>query len=196
MSANSWDDYAEGWDSNSDVVTYAERALQALNEAIDCTDARILDFGCGTGLLTERLSARAGSIVALDPSEKMISVLNAKQLDNVATIQSELTRELIERNEHLQTRFDVIVASSALAFVPDYRETLQLLTELLTDNGRLVQWDWLKEADDGGSGFSREDIANAFGQAGLADIRVTVPFSLDAGGGSMDVVMGIGTKTR
>ncbi|UHQ54961.1 class I SAM-dependent DNA methyltransferase [Microbulbifer sp. YPW16] len=194
MSANSWDDYAEGWDSNSDVVTYSERAFQSLADTIDFKGARILDFGCGTGLLTERLSAQAGSIIALDPSEKMISVLNAKQLDNVITIQSELTEELIKQNKHLQAGFDLIVASSALAFVPDYLETLRLLTQLLNENGQLVQWDWLKEAGDAGSGFSRDEIAHTFREAGLSGIRVSVPFSMDAGEGSMDVVMGVGSR--
>ncbi|SHE91920.1 Methyltransferase domain-containing protein [Microbulbifer donghaiensis] len=196
MSNNTWDDYAEGWDSNSDVITYAERAFQSLTDAIDCKGARILDFGCGTGLLTEKLSAQASTIVALDPSAKMISVLNDKHLQNVITIQSELTQGLLDQNKHLQTRFDLIVASSALAFVPDYKKTLLLLKQLLTENGRLVQWDWLKKNADAGMGFTGEEIANAFREAGLADIQVSVPFSMRADGNSMEVVMGIATNTR
>lgn len=194
MSENSWDDHAESWDSNRDVITYSERAFQSLADAIDWSGARILDFGCGTGLLTEKLSAQASTIVALDPSAKMISVLNDKQLQNVVTIQSELTGQLIDQNEHFQTPFDLIVASSALGFVPDYRETLLLLKQQLKVNGRLVQWDWLKENDAPGVGFSAEEIAEAFKAAGLEDIQVTVPFSLGTGDSVMEVVMGTGTN--
>lgn len=196
MSNNTWDDYAEGWDSNPEVITYSNRAFQSLTDAIDCSDARILDFGCGTGLLTEKLSTQASAVVAIDPAAKMISVLNDKQLQNVVTIQAELTQQLIDHNKHLQTRFDLIVASSALAFVRDYKQTLLLLKQLLTDNGRLVQWDWLRENGDDGIGFTREDIANTFQDIGFADIQVTTPFSLGTGENSMEVVMGIATNTR
>ena len=193
MTDNSWDSYAEGWDSNSDVISYSERAFRSLTDTLNCEGARILDFGCGTGLLTERLTPLASSIVALDPSGKMLAVLEAKQLDNVTTIQASLTRELIDQNRQLQGRFDLIVASSALAFVPNYRETVRLLAELLNRGGRLVQWDWLKEENGEDTGFTREDITAAFRDAGLSDIRVTIPFSMETGEDRMDVVMGTGT---
>ncbi|WP_237057543.1 class I SAM-dependent DNA methyltransferase [Microbulbifer sediminum] len=194
MTDNSWDSYAEGWDSNSDVITYSERAFRSLTETLDCKCARILDFGSGTGLLTERLSPLASSIVALDPSEKMLAVLDAKQLGNVTTIQSSLTRELVDESRQLQEGFDLIVASSALAFVPDYRDTIRLLAKLLNRNGRLVQWDWLKEDSGEDTGFTREGIAAAFRDAGLSHIQVTVPFSIGTGENQMDVVMGTGTN--
>ncbi|SDJ61975.1 class I SAM-dependent DNA methyltransferase [Microbulbifer yueqingensis] len=194
MTDNSWDSYAEGWDSNSDVITYSERAFRSLAETLDCKGARILDFGCGTGLLTERLAPLASSIVALDPSGKMLAVLDAKQLGNVTTIQSSLTRELVDQNRQLQEGFDLIVASSALAFVPDYTDTVRLLAKLLNRNGRLVQWDWLKEDSGEDTGFTREDIAAAFRDAGLSDIQVTVPFFMGTGENQLDVVMGTGTK--
>ena len=193
MTDSSWDSYAEGWDNNSDVISYSERAFRSLTETLDCQGARILDFGCGTGLLTERLSPLAGSIVALDPSAKMLAVLEAKQLGNVTTIQSSLTRELVDQHSQLQGGFDLIVASSALAFVPNYRDTVRLLAELLNRGGRLVQWDWLKEDGGEGTGFTCEDITAAFRDAGLSDIQVTVPFSMGTGENRMDVVMGTGT---
>ncbi|GAA5523706.1 ubiquinone biosynthesis O-methyltransferase, mitochondrial [Microbulbifer aestuariivivens] len=196
MSDDNWDDYAEGWDSNPAAITYAQQAFQSLGEAIDYSGARILDFGCGTGLLTERLSAQSGAIVALDPSAKMLSVLAGKQLPNVDTIHSELTRKLIERNTHLQTPFDLIVASSALAFVPEYPQTLLLLRQLLKKGGTLVQWDWLKPAGDNGIGFTPEDIAGGFSDAGLAVVQVNQAFALDTGDERREVVMGIATNTR
>lgn len=38
----------------------------------------VLDFGCGTELLTDYLSKEASQIVAVDSGEKMIAVLNGK----------------------------------------------------------------------------------------------------------------------
>ena len=120
MSEN-WDDYADGWDSNEAVNSYCLKAYESLLNTVELQGRKVLDFGCGTGLLTEKISNQASSVVAIDPSEKMISVLADKCLGNVVTIQSELTHNLIDTDENLRSGFDIIVASSALAFVPDYQ---------------------------------------------------------------------------
>lgn len=53
---NSWDEYADGWDSNPAVIAYAYKAFHAMRNTLNPDGWRILDFGCGSGLLTERLS--------------------------------------------------------------------------------------------------------------------------------------------
>ena len=192
MNEESWDDYAEGWESNSDVIAYSENAFQSLVDVIDCRGIRVLDFGCGTGLLSEKLSRYAREVVAIDPSEKMISVLNRKQLSNVIAINAELTKNLIDENELFQSGFDLIVASSVLAFVPEYRSALLLLKSLLSEQGCLVQWDWLKENSDRGAGFTRDELKDSFGDIGFSDIQVMIPFAMKGENDSMSVVMGVG----
>lgn len=189
--SESWDDYADGWDSNKAVIIYSEKAYKSLLNIIDLEGSKVLDFGCGTGLLTERMSHQAGAIVAIDPSEKMISVLKGKCLNNVYTINAELTQKIIDENEALSSGFDIIVASSALAFVPDYQETLKLLQQLLKKGGILVQWDWLKENEEPGVGFSRESLELAFGHAGFSKYSTSVPFTIKSSDDDMEVVMGI-----
>ena len=78
-----WDDYADGWDDNPAVQAYARAAYASLapfeqGGQLTLDGARILDFGCGTGLLTEQLSQRAELVVAIDTSVAMINVLKAK----------------------------------------------------------------------------------------------------------------------
>lgn len=189
--SDSWDDYADGWDSNEAVVLYSNKAYESLLNIVNLDGLRVLDFGCGTGLLTNKIACKASSVVAIDPSEKMIDILNAKQLDNVVTIPKELSKNTIASNTQLQDGFDLIVASSALAFVPDYQETLGLLKTLLNQGGVLVQWDWLKEQDGEGSGFSQASIEVALKQAGFSEYSTSVPFSMEAGEDSMKVVMGV-----
>lgn len=189
--SDSWDDYADGWDSNEAVVLYSNKAYESLLNIVNLDGLRVLDFGCGTGLLTEKIACKASSVVAIDPSEKMIEVLNAKQLDNVVTIPKELSKNTIASNAQLQGGFDLIVASSALAFVPDYQETLNLLKTLLKKDGVLIQWDWLKESEGPGNGFSRELVESALAKAGFSEFSTSVPFSMEAGNDSMSVVMGV-----
>lgn len=189
--SDSWDEYADGWDSNAAVVAYADNAYQALINTTELNDCRIFDFGCGTGLLAERMSQKANSVVALDPAQKMIAVLESKQLDKVFTIASELNQQVLEDNELLSAKFDVIVASSALAFVPDYVASLKLLKQLMNKGGCLVQLDWLKEESAQGYGFSEQQIISAMTEAGFEHCTTSVPFALPSEAGEMNVVMAV-----
>ena len=141
--SDSWDDSADTWDTNSDVIYYSDKAYASLIDSINIEGKRILDFGCGTGLLTERVSPLASSVVAIDTSSKMINVLKSKNLPNVTALPTPLTQEIIIKNSAFNKKFNIVVASSVLSFIPDYQSTLKLLKSLLVTDGTLVQWDWL-----------------------------------------------------
>ena len=190
--SDSWDEYAVDWDDDKDAITYSEKAYQSLVNVIQPKGLNILDFGCGTGLLTERLSPHANHITALDSSTKMISVLNDKKLPNVTTIAKPLSGNVITENEPLQVKFDLITASSVCGFLPEYEATLSLLKTLLVPGGNFVQWDWLSPENDSDFGLSIERVDAALKNAGFSNVSITQPFSLAGSGGSMPVLMGIG----
>ena len=193
--SESWDEYAEAWDDNADVILYSQKAYDTLCEAVDPEGLDILDFGCGTGQLTERLSPTANRILALDSSKKMICVLKNKQLSNVDTLACELTDETIKSNISLHSKFDLIVASSVCSFLPDYQGTLILLKTLLKPGGVFVQWDWLKTDADSDFGLTEEMIRTAFSNAGSGDSTITRAFSLESNEGTMPVLMGVAKNT-
>ncbi len=83
MTENEWDDFATEWDINEDVRKYSEKAfhswqLKVAPAVLELSDNRVLDFGCGTGLLSEKLAEICGQVVAIDSSPKMIEILNNK----------------------------------------------------------------------------------------------------------------------
>lgn len=190
MSEN-WDHYAEEWDSNEDVVSYSKKAYSTLCEIVTLEGLNILDFGCGTGLLTERMSPAANRILAIDSSERMISVLKNKQLDNVDTLAIDLSKATIEANELLHFEFDLVVTSSVCAFLSDYEGALGLLKTLLKPNGIFVQWDWLKLDEKSDFGMTRERIESAFNETGLEIESIAEAFSLESDGNLLKVLMGI-----
>ena len=51
---------------------------QMTRRVISVNEIRVLDFGCGTGLLTEKIAPLVNEIVAIDSSPKMIEVLRKK----------------------------------------------------------------------------------------------------------------------
>ncbi|MEF1187446.1 class I SAM-dependent methyltransferase, partial [Vibrio sinaloensis] len=79
--ATSWDDIAADWDKDKSTGEYANKAFESLSGIINIQGARVLDFGCGTGLLCQKLSPLAKEIVALDSSEAMIEQLDRKELE-------------------------------------------------------------------------------------------------------------------
>ncbi len=196
VTPNEWDDYATGWDSNDDVQTYAEKAFDSWARNVapllsGLFKSRVLDFGCGTGLLTEKLAPLCGHIVAVDISEKMIDVLRSKLIEagtnNVTALQIAINASTIEACPELSGKFDLIVASSVCSFLPDYEATLGNLSSVMNAGGCFVQWDWLAD-------MPAERIQGAFAASGLIAHGVEEVFAMESEGKSMPVVMGIGRK--
>ena len=188
--SDSWDDYAEGWDTDSDVIRFADEAFKSLSNIINLDNLRVLDFGCGTGLLTERLSSLVSSIVALDPSEKMITVLKTKHLPNVETILGYISRDFIKDHNEFSAKFDLVVASSVCGFLPNYEEILRLIKTLLTQNGPFVQWDWMSTGKDSDFGLSKQNISDSFRSVGLTVSEIILPFSFETEKGNAQIIMG------
>jgi 2-polyprenyl-3-methyl-5-hydroxy-6-metoxy-1,4-benzoquinol methylase len=192
--SDSWDDYADGWDSNPDVIEYSEKAFDSLSKFTSLEGLNVLDFGCGTGQLTEKIARVASSVVAIDSSSKMIEVLKNKNIHNVNSLSCEISRNSINNNPVFEADFDLIVASSVCAFVPDYEKTLSELKLLLKEGGTFVQWDWKRSNEEDDFGFTNEIIATAYSNVGLSLIRVTEEFSLTSEKGTMQVLMGIASN--
>lgn len=106
---DSWDDYAEGWDSNPDANIYSGKAFDCLVEVTKIEGAEVFDLGCGTGLLTEKIAPQAKSVVALDTSPKMIEVLKDKHLPNVTSICLSLSDLLLNDRHQYQSRFELVM---------------------------------------------------------------------------------------
>ena len=193
---DNWDDSADTWDTNDDVIYYSEKAYESLVKIINIDGQRILDFGCGTGLLSERMSPLASSVVAIDTSSKMVNVLKYKKLSNVTPLSTSLTQELISKNSVFAKKFNIVVASSVLSFVPDYESTLRLLKSALVTDGLLVQWDWLAQDSDPEFGLSENTIKNTLTDVGFSDIVLKKPFSISFEKGDSQVVMGIAKNAK
>ncbi|OBY26245.1 class I SAM-dependent DNA methyltransferase [Leisingera sp. JC1] len=194
--SSDWNDYADGWDGNSDVRLYADRAFAALDAYAGITgggwqDKRVLDFGCGTGLLSGKLAPHVQEVAAVDTSERMIAVLAGKALPNVRALHT----DILDGNgagEGL-TGFDLICASSVCSFLPDYPGAVAQLAGLLNSGGMFVQWDWLAR-DAGASGLTLQQVREGLHLAGLGGIRVEQVFDMGGGGQAMPVLMGTASR--
>ena len=199
--SETWDEYATTWDQGGPVV-YADAAVESLHRQaktlnLPLADTRVLDFGCGTGLLAERLASEGAHIVALDPSKGMIDRLQAKVddgLQNVTPILGVLDEQMLATPTFAQP-FDLVVASSVCAFVEDYPATVRRIASCLRNGGVFVQWDWLRDEDDEEPyGLTPESITQAHKQAGLQVLYVGEAFQAAFEGMTMAPLMGIGRR--
>jgi len=197
---DSWDACASFWDTDETVIEYSNKSFNSL---CDCGYIKsnendnkfqyIMDFGCGTGLLTEKLALKYpnATIIGLDISTLMINVLNHKNISNIQTISSELNKELINKHELLKNiKFDLIVCSSVLAFVPNYKDTIDCLYSILKTNGILYSWDW-EISETNKMGLQQSQVAESLSELNIpmTHIDYTRPFKMSMQGNESDVFM-------
>jgi ubiquinone/menaquinone biosynthesis C-methylase UbiE len=103
---------------------------------------RVLDVGCGTGRLAERLADAGGarSVVGIDFSAGMLAhaaerIAPLQALTNVAT---SLVRGDATRLPFADGSFDAAVSTEAFHWFPDQDAALRDLRRVLRPNGRLL----------------------------------------------------------
>jgi len=193
---DAWASEAAGWDTDPAVVAYADAAFASLREAVALSPTtRVLDFGCGTGLLTERLAPHVAKVVAVDASPAMIAVLKAKGLPTVRAGVARWSPDMLGSEPLVDDPFDLIVCSSVLAFVDDHPATVATLASLLAPGGHLVHWDWAFDPQaDEPFGLTPEAIDAALRGASLDVVSVGVGFDVPMGEQRMRPLMGVGRK--
>jgi SAM-dependent methyltransferase len=178
MASDTWDDYAADWDTDSNVQAYAALAFDSLHRKVfpllpNLQQARVLDFGCGTGLLTEKISPYCATVVAVDSSTEMIRALERKvdghQLGNVLPLVTEVTSTTIASGPGVLRDFTLAVASSVCGFLPDLSQSLRDIASIMKTGGLFVQWDWASE-------MPAQKIQDAYGEAGLRCLHIANEF--------------------
>ncbi len=190
----SWDEEAATWDKDPAVRAYAGAAFESLVAAagafsLKLTGARVCDFGCGTGLLTERLAERVARVDAVDSSGAMLAVLADKiERQRWADVRAHAALPADET-------YDLVVCSSVCAFLEDYPGTVEELVCRLRPGGAFVQWDWeLDPAAEEPFGLTRQVIHGCLEAAGLEVLTVDTGFSVPFEDQVMRPLMGLGRK--
>jgi len=192
--AHDWDEYAPNWEKDETTTAFAQNVFQQLQNLVSVEGKHVLDFGCGTGLLTQLISPLAKDIVALDGSEAMIEELDKKELDNVEPVVDHLSRGLVAQHPAFRKQFDVIVASSVCGYVPDLQEVADIIYSLLEDGGVFVHWDWLVDDNDPEFGLSQSDVEQTLNKSGFSSVETRIAFELNTPQGIKPVIMGVGQK--
>jgi len=176
-----FDKEAALWDEHPGRVKVAKDVAAAILRNITVTDdMHVLDFGCGTGLVTLQLQPLVKNIVGMDSSHGMLDILKNKidrlRLKNVAAKFLDL-----ESGGTLGGSYDLAVSSMTFHHIRDIPGLLLQLFSCLVPGGRLCMADL---DPDGGRfhennagvfhfGFDRNALRNLLLDAGFQDVRVS-----------------------
>lgn len=192
-----FDNASATWDEEPRRVKLAGELAAAIAAETGIGPAMdVLDYGCGTGLVTLRLRPSVRSITGADTSRGMLEVLREKcrmqGLSNVRTA-------LLEPGSGVASlgRFHLVVSCMTLHHVADVATLLRDLRTALLPGGTMAIADLDKE--DGSfhgdaipaahAGFDRAEMAGMFESAGFVDVRAltaAVVEKVSAGGGTRD----------
>lgn len=177
MGAEHFDERAATWDDDADKVRRAEEIARAVAAAVPTgAGTRLLEYGAGTGLVTQALLDRVGPVTLADNSSGMRTVLGRKVADGRLPADARVWDLDLEHQPVPDERFDLVVSSMVLHHVHDLDTVLTGLAALLEDGGRLCVADLDSEDGsfhahshdfDGHHGFDRAELARAVERAGL-----------------------------
>jgi 2-polyprenyl-6-hydroxyphenyl methylase/3-demethylubiquinone-9 3-methyltransferase len=130
---------SEWWDPDGELQTLHDinpTRLGYIEDHIDLTDKKILDVGCGGGLLTEALASKGGLVTGVDISEQLVKVADehAKQANLNITYSCKTVEDF--SSEHKNT-FDIITCMELLEHVPDTESIINACMHLIKPGGLL-----------------------------------------------------------
>jgi len=174
-----FDSEAAAWDEEPRRVQLAKDLFHAIHEEVVLTPAMdVLDFGCGTGLVTLPLAEHAGRVTGVDSSRGMLEVLHRKieanRIGNVTACRLDL-----ERGDVLEGHYDLVVTTMTLHHVQDIPPLLDQFVKILKPGGRVCIADLDSEngefhANPDGvfhNGFDRKALRDALSRAGFTGLR-------------------------
>ena len=178
---NRFDQAAATWDEEPRRLKLARDVAAAIARRVRLSrDLDVLDFGCGTGLLTLALQPLVRSVTGADTSSGMLEVLGGKlrerELTNVTTALMDPLAPLASG-----ARFHLIVSSMTLHHVADLAPLFRRFHDVLHPGGRVALADLDREdgsfhedpAEVYHLGFERSAVEALLTEAGLVDLAAT-----------------------
>ena len=128
------------WDPLGDMRTLHHMnplRLAYIDNAVRLAGKKVLDLGCGGGILSETMAAKGALVTGLDPSEKLIEI--ARQHSQQTGVNVEYVPGTAARfAEQYPANFDVLTCMELLEHVPDVSALIAACANLLRPGGQLL----------------------------------------------------------
>ena len=184
---NRFDNVAHDWEAKTSRVQIAKSSVDNIKEIVDLKpNFKILDYGCGTGLIGFGLSNETNTVLGMDYSSGMVEKFNekAKELNftNISAIKHDINKEDLPKNE-----FDLIAISMTLHHIKDTEMFIKKAKSSLKNGGHLCINDLVKEdgtfhdehKNEGVEhfGYDKEELCNLIKNNGFEIIEYKIVYT-------------------
>jgi len=130
---------ARWWDPNSELKTLHDinpLRLDYIDRAAGLAGQRVLDVGCGGGILSEAMAARGAQVLGIDLGETHLKVAELHTLESGVAV--EYRRIAVETlaDEHPGS-FDLVTCMEMLEHVPDPASVVRACARLVRPGGQV-----------------------------------------------------------
>jgi ubiquinone/menaquinone biosynthesis C-methylase UbiE len=134
---------AEGYESFMVPTLFGPWATKLIRAADPRPGERILDVGCGTGIVARQVAAQlgaSGAVTGLDLSSNMLEVARATAARAQVTV--EWREGSAEQLPFSDGSFDLVLCQFALMFFAEKAAALAEMRRVVTGNGRVLVSTW------------------------------------------------------
>ena len=128
---------ARWWDPDGDFRALHEinpLRLDYIRQRVTLRDSRIVDIGCGGGILTEAMSAKGADVVGIDMADGPLAVARLHQIESGTEAEyRQTTAEDIA--DELPSSFDVVTCLEMLEHVPSPAGVIEACSRLVRPGG-------------------------------------------------------------
>lgn len=174
-----FDSEARFWDENPGRVKMARSVADAIMKNVSISgEMDVLDFGCGTGLLTLQFQPLVKQITGADSSQGMLDIL-ASKIENLGFNNVGLIHLEEGDTSRLTGPYDIVMSSMTLHHVKNTGALISKFSGIVKPGGCLCLADLdpdngLFHEDNTGvfhNGFEREKLKAEIASAGFTDIK-------------------------
>ncbi|MFP3907289.1 MAG: class I SAM-dependent DNA methyltransferase [Acidimicrobiales bacterium] len=194
--SSDFDERAATWDDDPAKVERARVVADAIRAAVPLDPSmRMLEYGAGTGLVTEALQDSVGPVTLADTSagmrEQMERKVDAGLLRDARVVELDLSGGAPPGE-----RFDLIVTVMVLHHITPLEPVLDAFATLLAEGGYLCVVD-LEEEDGsfhgegfhGHHGFAPADLTAWLERAGFSEVSVSRCYEIERGDGTYPLIL-------
>jgi len=127
------------WDRESEFKPLHEinpLRVNWVDERVGLAGKRVLDVGCGGGILSEAMALRGATVTAIDMGEAPLAVARLHQLESGVNVDyRQSTAEALAAE--MPGQFDVVTCLEMLEHVPDPASVIQACQRLVKPGGQV-----------------------------------------------------------
>lgn len=130
---------ARWWDPHSEFRPLHEinpLRLEWIDRIAALAGKRVLDVGCGGGILAEAMAGKGADVTGIDLAEKSLKVAELHRIESGAPVRYELiAAEALAARQ--PASFDVVTCMEMLEHVPDPAQTVRACADLVKPGGHV-----------------------------------------------------------